>query len=233
MKVPSPALGPIHAIVPVNVFRKSKARLSSILSGRDRAQLTVAMLGDVLSALREVRKIRSVTVVSADKGARKIAMRFGAKFLWEGKRRGLNKGVRLAIRNSERRGASAVLVIHADLPLLTPREIQRFIVESRGYPMALTPSKDGGGTNALLLHPPHVIPPAFGKDSFRRYLSLARQRGVPRRVLRFRGISFDLDEPGDLVELMQHPGRNETGRFLSTLRNRGLKLAERHLAYAS
>jgi len=233
LKVRSPTFGPIHAIVPVNVLRKSKARLSPILSARERAQLTVAMLADVLYALRKVRRIRSVTVVSADKDAGKIAMRFGANFLWEGNRRGLNKGVRLAIRNSERRGASAVLVIHADLPLLTPREIQRFLVKSRGYPMALAPSKDGRGTNALLLHPPQVIAPVFGKDSFRRHLSLSSQRGISRRVLRFRGISFDMDEPRDLVELMQRPGRNETGRFLSSLRNRGLKLAERHLAYVS
>lgn len=230
MKVPSHTFGPIHAIVPVNVLRKSKVRLSPILSARERAQLTVAMLADVLSTLRKVRRIRSVTVVSADKDTRKIAMRFGANFLWEGKRRGLNKGVRLAIRNAERKGAPAVLVIHADLPLLTPREIQRFLVESRGYPIALTPSKDGRGTNALLLHPPEVIPPVFGKNSFRKHLSLAGQRGIPHKILRLRGISFDMDEPRDVLKLMDHPARNETGRFLRTLRNHGPKLADRHFA---
>lgn len=228
MKIRSPHLGSIHAVVPVNVLRKSKARLSRILSGRDREQLTVTMLADVLSALRNVRRIRSVTVVSADKDVRKIALRFGANFLCEGKRRGLNKGVRLAIRNSERRGASAVLVIHADLPLLTSLEIHRFLVESRGYQMALTPSRDGRGTNALLLRPPQVIPPVFGKDSFRRHLWVASRRGISRKVLRLRGISFDMDEPRDLFTLMRHPGRNETGLFLRTLRTHGL--LEKHFA---
>ncbi len=222
MKTRSRSLGSIHAIVPVKVFRKSKFRLSPILSAQDRVQLTIAMLTDVLSALGRVPRIRSVTVVSADKGARKIAMRCGANFLWEGKRRGLNKGVRLAITNSERIGASAVLVMHADLPLITSREIHKFLMESRRYSMAITPSKDGRGTNALFLRPPQAILPVFGKNSFRRHLSSARWKGIPRKVLRFRGISFDVDVPRDLVELMRYPRRNKTGQFLSILRNRDL-----------
>jgi 2-phospho-L-lactate guanylyltransferase len=186
----------------------------------EREQLTVAMLKDVLFVLRRSRQVRSVTVVSADKNARSISRRFGADFLWEGKRRGLNKGLKLAISDSERRGASSVLVIHSDLPLLKPREIDEFLEQSQGYSVSLTPSKDGTGTNALLMRPPRVIRPVFGRDSFRRHLSLAMKRNARSRVLRFRGISFDVDTPRDLIDLMRRPLRNETGRFLRTLRKR-------------
>jgi 2-phospho-L-lactate guanylyltransferase len=186
----------------------------------EREQLTVAMLKDVLSVLRKSRQVGSVTVVSADKNARSISRRFGANFLWEGKRRGLNKGLKLAISNSERRGASSVLVIHSDLPLLKPREIDEFLEQSQGYSVSLTPSKDGTGTNALLMRPPRVIRPVFGRDSFRKHLSLAMKRNARSRVLRFRGISFDVDKPRDLVNLMRRPLRNETGKFLRTLRKR-------------
>jgi len=212
--------GRVHAIVPLNVLRKSKARLSPMLKPVEREQLTVAMLKDVLSVLRKSRQVGSVTVVSADKNARSISRRFGANFLWEGKRRGLNKGLKLAISDSERRGASSVLVIHSDLPLLKPREIDEFLEESQGYSVSLTPSKDGAGTNALLMRPPRVIRPVFGRDSFRRHLSLAMKRNARSRVLRFRGISFDVDKPRDLVNLMRRPLRNETGKFLRTLRKR-------------
>jgi len=212
--------GRVHAIVPLNVLRKSKARLSSMLKPVEREQLTVAMLKDVLSVLRRSRQVGSVTVVSADKNARSISRRFGANFLWEGKRRGLNKGLKLAISNSERRGASSVLVIHSDLPLLKPREIDEFLEQSQGYSVSLTPSKDGTGTNALLMRPPRVIRPVFGRDSFRKHLSLAMKRNARSRVLRFRGISFDVDKPRDLVNLMRRPLRNETGKFLRTLRKR-------------
>ena len=212
--------GRVHAIVPLNVLRKSKARLSPMLKPVEREQLTVAMLKDVLSVLRKSRQVGSVTVVSADKNSRSISRRFGANFLWEGKRRGLNKGLKLAISNSERRGASSVLVIHSDLPLLKPREIDEFLEQSQGYSVSLTPSKDGTGTNALLMRPPRVIRPVFGRDSFRKHLSLAMKRNARSRVLRFRGISFDVDKPRDLVNLMRRPLRNETGKFLRTLRKR-------------
>ncbi len=219
--------GSIHAIVPLNVLKKSKARLSPLLNRTERIELTLAMLADVLSTLRQARSFGSITVVSADKNARRVAKSFGAKFLWEGKRRGLNKGLRMAIRNSERRGARAVLVIHADLPLLTPREIQRFLMQSRNFPIALTPSKDGNGTDALLLRPPQIIGPVFGKNSFRRHLSLATRKHIPCKILRFRGISFDVDEPKDLLRLMNYSMQNQTGRFVKTLRDDTLRSAER------
>ena len=210
----------INAIVPLNVLKKSKARLSPMLKPIEREQLTVAMLKDVLFALRRSKRIRSVTVVSADKNARSICRSFGANFLWEGKRRGLNKGLKLAIGNSERRGASSVLVIHSDLPLLKLREIDEFLEQSQGYSVSLTPSKDGAGTNALFMRPPRVIRPVFGRDSFRRHLTLAMKSNARSRVLRFRGISFDVDKPRDLVDLMRRPLQNETGKVLQTLRKR-------------
>ncbi len=209
----------VHAIVPVNVLSKSKARLSPILSPAGRRELSVAMLRDVLAALRKAKRISRVTVVSADKSVREIATRSGAHFLWEGRRRGLNKGVKLAIRTSERRGALAVLVIHADLPLVKPSEIDGFVKQSHGYSVALIPSKDGSGTNALFMNPPHVIRPVFGHRSFKRHLRLAKQRGLVSKVLKFRGISFDIDKPQDLIQLGRRHSRNFTGRFLSEFKS--------------
>jgi 2-phospho-L-lactate guanylyltransferase len=176
------------------------------------------MLKDVLSALRRAKRIHSVTTVSGDKSVRRICKRLGASFLWEGRRRGLNRGVKLAVRHAQQRGASSVLVIHSDLPLLKPLEVDTFLKRSEGYSVALTPSKDRDGTNALLMSPPQVIRPVFGKDSFRRHLSLAKRRKARSRVLLFNGIGFDLDTPRDLVELMRRPLRNETGRVLRALR---------------
>ncbi len=218
--------GLVYAIVPVNVLRRSKARLSSVLNPAERELLTIAMLEDVLAALRKARRVHSITVVSADRSARGIAKRFGAGFLWEGKRRGLNKGVKLAIRSSERAGAMAVLIIHADLPFLKTVEVDKFLDRSRGYSVALTPSKDGAGTNALLLNPPQAISPVFGKNSFRRHLWLAGQRNAPSTVVRFRGIGFDVDKPRDITMLVRRPPRNETGRFLRRFRNPSCKPAD-------
>jgi len=204
----------VHAIVPVNILKLSKARLRPVLSPAERVQFSVAMLADTLEALRKAKRLDRVTVVSADYAVRKIARSHGAGWLWEGRRRGLNKAVRLAIRESKHNGASAALIMHADIPLITPREIIDFLDHAAGYSVALTPSKDGTGTNALLMHPPGVIRPVFGGDSFPRHLALADGQGLSRRVIRTRGISFDVDEPKDFRQLMHHSMHNETGRFL-------------------
>ncbi len=209
--------GPLHAIVPLNVLKKSKARLSPILRPSERAQLSLEMLRNVLSAVRGSNKIASVTVVSADKGVRTVVQRLGVDFLWEGKRRGLNKALRLAIARSARRGARAVVILHADLPLLTCQEVDRFLSMSRGHDVVLVPSKDGFGTNVLLLKPLEIIRPAFGKDSLRRHLSSAHKKRLRSQVLRIRGLSYDLDKPKDLFRLMREHPRNETARFLRTL----------------
>jgi 2-phospho-L-lactate guanylyltransferase (CobY/MobA/RfbA family) len=81
------------AIVPVNILAKSKARLAPSLNAAARRQLSTAMLTDVLTAVSKVRRVRRIIVVSADKSVRRLARVKGAHFLWEGKRRGLNKGI--------------------------------------------------------------------------------------------------------------------------------------------
>jgi len=212
----------VHAIVPVNVLKVSKARLTPLLNSSERAQLSVAMLEDTLEALRKAKRLDRVTVVSADYAVRKIARSHGASWLWEGRRRGLNKAVRLGIRESKHRGASAALIIHADIPLITPREIVDFLDHAAGCSVALAPSKEGTGTNALLMQPPGVVRPLFGRDSLQKHLALADRQGVSRRVIRTRGISFDVDEPKDLRRLMHRPMRNGTGRFLREMRRRKL-----------
>ena len=218
----------VYAIVPVNVLNVSKARLATPLEASNRSHLTVTMLVDVIRALRKVRKISRITVVSADFSVRNIARRTRVHFLWEGRRRGLNRGVQLALHDALQRGASAALILPADIPLITPREINRFLNFSDGHSISLTPSKDGAGTNALLLRPPGIIRPAFGKNSFRRHLSIARRKGLRPRVVKLRGIALDLDEPSDLELLKRRSMNNETGRFLKSIE--GERFGKRQLA---
>jgi 2-phospho-L-lactate guanylyltransferase len=175
------------------------------------------MLVDVLHTLQKVRRISEITVVSADFAVRRITRPMGVHFLWEGEKRGLNKGVRLAMRDARRRRFSAALVVPSDIPLAEPREIRRFLESSDGYSVAIAPSKDGGGTNALLLRPPGVISPAFGKNSFRNHLTSARRKGFSVRVVKSTGIALDVDEPADLVVLRRLSLKNETGRLLKAM----------------
>jgi 2-phospho-L-lactate guanylyltransferase len=203
----------VHAIVPLKTIKKSKTRLSA-LPPQDRAKLTVAMLNNVLIALKKSRGISDVTVVSADKNASRIAHRHGAEFLSEGRRHGLNRALRLAIRELERKTTGTAMIIHADLPLLTTRDIDKFLSRAKGFQIAIVPCKNGTGTNALLLRPPNAIPLVFGKGSFKTHLSLAKKARFRWKVLKIRGIQFDIDDPRDLRKFTRQDAKGESFRFL-------------------
>jgi 2-phospho-L-lactate guanylyltransferase len=173
------------------------------------------MLRNVLVALGNARGISDVTVVSGDRTVSRMAHRYGAKFLWEGKRSGLNEAVKLAIAKLERRETRAAMIIHADLPLLTSQDIDRFVARSQGCQIAIVPCKNETGTNALLLRPPKAIPPVFGKGSYKMHVSLAKKTGFQWKVLRIRGIQFDVDDLRDLRVMMRNNGHNRDFRFLT------------------
>jgi len=173
------------------------------------------MLTDVLRALGKSRAIRDVTIVSADPKILPIARRYGAKLLWERNRRGLNRALKTGIENVESKGA--VLIIPADLPLLTPRDVNALMASSEKYEVAIAPCKEGTGTNALLMRRPSAIPLSFGRGSFRKHVSAARKENLRYKVVRFEGIQFDVDEPRDLRILMRRPGKSATQCLLKKL----------------
>ena len=178
------------------------------------------MLKDVLRTLRKVRRFEGIIVVTADRSIRRIVKPLRAHFLWEGKRRGLNKGLRLAVQDALAKGSSAVLILPSDIPAITRKDVCRFLKLTDGYPIGITPSNDGRGTNALLLRPPGIIAPAFGKNSFQRHMSKAKRRGLSTKVVKLSSIRTDIDEPRDLARLVRLSLRNETGTYLRALDHR-------------
>jgi len=222
LKITGANRGSIHAIVPVKVLAKSKTRLSRVLQPKERTALTLAMLFDVLAALRGSRMIGSITIVSADRNVLRFGQRLGANSLRETPRRGLNNAIGQVIRKCKLEN-STVLVIHADLPLLTGKEVNTLLREARGCPIAIVPSEDETGTNAMVLNPARVIRPAFGKGSYKRHISIFQREKLQFKVQRIQGFAFDIDEPKDLLELMRHKGRNNTARFLRAMRERDLQ----------
>jgi len=189
----------IHAIVPVKVPTGSKRRLSRRLDANQRASLTITMLINVLSALKRSNSISSVTVVCADRQIQPLVEGRGAAFLWESTRRGLNHALGFAMR--EVPSGSSVLIIHAHLPLLTSNDVDSLVRRAENCSLALVPSKDGTGTNAILMRSPNIIRLAFGIGSFHKHYALAMKKKLALGVVRIHGVGFDVDDEQDLDEL--------------------------------
>lgn len=117
---------------------------------------------------------------------------------------GLNAALSQARRAALLEGADAVLVLHADLPLLTPQAIEDLVAALRGGAGAvIAPDRHRSGTNALLLRPPAALPFLFGRRSFARHVQAAWEHDLPYVVAADPAFATDLDTPEDLAWLRE------------------------------
>ena len=190
--------GGVYAVVPVKDLRGTKSRLAPVLEPTARAGLTLYMMGRVVSRAREAG-VEAVGVVSPDPVVLDEAQRRGATPLVQ-ESRGLNPALEEGRAWATKGGASALLVLPADLPLIAAADVRDVRAEAAGgASVVISPDGARSGTNALLLRPPDALPFLFGPDSFEAHLRAALDRDAGARVCENQHLSFDLDTAGDLA----------------------------------
>ncbi len=204
------------ALVPVKALAWGKTRLSRLLSEGARHAVSRAMLTDVLTCLQKSSSVDKTVVVSSDATLLALAEAFGALAVDEEQPRGLNGAVSLGTNVSIHQGATALLVLLADLPLVEPSDVDLLFRHTKdvGKGVILTPCKEGDGTNALLRVPPLVMPPCFGGPSLVAHQTRARSENIPCRVVEVPHIAFDVDSVDDLQRFVAHPSDTQTYRVL-------------------
>ena len=190
----------VSAVVPVKDLRGTKSRLAPILDPGARAGLTLYMMGRVVRAIREAG-VGDICVVSPDRIVLEEAKRRGATPLVQ-ESRGLNPALEEGRCRALELGATTLLVLPADLPLLDAEDV-RAVLQKVGAGPSVVISPDGArsGTNALLIQPPDLLPFAFGPESFEAHLGVARRRDIRLTVCERPHLAFDLDTAGDLARL--------------------------------
>ena len=191
--------GGVYTVVPVKDLRGTKSRLAPVLDPAARAGLTLYMMGRVVSRALEAG-VDAVGVVSPDPIVLDEALKKGAAALpqesW-----GLNPALEEGRSWATKNGASALLVLPADLPLIEAEDVRDVLAAAAdGSPVVISPDGARSGTNALYLRPPDVLPFLFGPDSFEAHLRAARDRDAEARVCENGHLSFDLDTAGDLAK---------------------------------
>jgi 2-phospho-L-lactate guanylyltransferase len=194
-------------IVPVKRLAAAKSRLSPALTARNRRLLARALLIHTLKTLRGLNGIEGILVVSKDRAVRSIAGKFGAVFVREGECDGLNRALARATDEAVGRGAEAVMVLPADLPLLRARDLVRVLRQARRSPfVVIAPDRGERGTNLLYLSPPGIIKFSFGERSFKKHLQSSRREKIHVSVLRTLAFAQDIDRPEDL-SILRDPFR--------------------------
>lgn len=198
-------------IVPVKDLSMAKERLSSLLSQHQRTELAHAMLEDVLRALKGSRLADRKFIVTLDKKAIEMANAIGIEVIVEAEQNGESASVDYASGLSIDMGATSVLVIPGDAPLITSEDIDFVLDKEKDCPsIVFVPARDEYGTNAILRKPPGAIPSMFGEDSFNKHKNEAEKKNIPYECYENPRIGLDIDRPEDLVELVSQKSDTRT-----------------------
>ena len=188
----------LWAIVPVKPLRRGKSRLSEILSEDERSHLNHYLFTHTIEVLLQVDAISEILVVSRDSNVLTEARERNVRTVTENGTPELNNALRRASLFSNVFSTEGVLIVPADLPMLTPTDVADFIAQRTQPPMiVINPDRRRLGTNMLLLDPADLISFSFGTDSFERHSELARLKGAEVIVHENEHIALDLDVPED------------------------------------
>ena len=160
-----------------------KQRLTP-LGDHARAAVAEAMLADVLAACREVGPTVLATAPA-----------------------GLGAAVADALVSLPN---GPVLVVNADVPAVTPRDLRMLLAAIPPDGLALVAAEDGT-TNALALESPALFRPLYGPRSSLRFRLLA-----PSRTLDLPNLVDDVDTVADLRRLGRRAGRHTQAALAAT-----------------
>jgi 2-phospho-L-lactate guanylyltransferase len=196
----------IVAVVPIRSLRHGKTRLSPVLATEARQTLLRGIADRVVTAAVDSGRIETILVVSPEAETLAWAAGFGPAVVAMPQpehRPGLNGAIDAGRAWALDHGASALVSLFADLPLIAPDDIRGLV--ARTEPVVIGPDRRGEGTNALLLRLAGRGPEfryAFGDGSLTKHLEEARRLRLGAAMHEAPGIAFDLDTPGDWSDFL-------------------------------
>jgi 2-phospho-L-lactate guanylyltransferase len=204
-------LSSLHAIVPLRGASSGKSRLGLALDAEEREVLILGMLAATLDVLQAWPAVAAAHLVTDDQQTLAAVRRArpGLNLVAEPLGGGLNAALRAARDAALEGGATAILILPADLPLLSVAALEALLEgadaavaagEGRAV-VAIAPADARRGTNALLVSPPDLIEPQFGDASLELHLREAGAAEASVQLVIDPALGFDLDTPDDLERL--------------------------------
>jgi 2-phospho-L-lactate guanylyltransferase len=216
------------AILPVKRFSLAKQRLGESVDDSLRINLVRAMVGDVLSALRDCSAVETTIVVTRERSVAAAARYLGATVVEDTAEQVQSAAAELGIARALADGFERVVCVPGDCPALDPGELAALLA-AHDTGVTIVPDRHGSGTNGLVLAPPDAISPSFGPDSRACHERLAREADIDWRVAQPASLLLDIDTGDDLAALRErlageHGGAPRTRAVL------GLSAANGHVA---
>src|SRR5947209_2006447 len=183
----------IVAAIPLKRLSEAKSRLAGHLLDEERTRLVTDLVERTVTVLRTCSTIECVALATPET---QLGERLGVEVLPD--RGSLNRAIEDAQRWATTKGADALLVVPADLPLLNAGDIECLLSSMPPRPsLTIAPTRDGG-TGGLLLCPPDVVSPAYGPQSFTHHRSRGEGAGAALKIVLREGFAAEMDTIEDL-----------------------------------
>lgn len=181
------------AIVPIKASDACKTRLRGSLSDADRRALAARMVRHVVETAGGSVAIDRVAIVGPERHGLDPAI----PLIVDGEA-GLNAALAGAFAVAAARGATRIVVLPGDLPLLTVDDVDRLADAARDG-IGIAPDRAGTGTNGLALAVPSAFRLAFGEASFAAHHAEAGRIGMAARIVRSPTLALDVDDAESLA----------------------------------
>ena len=187
-------------VVPIKAFTSAKTRLSDRLDPDQRACLAQAAADRVLRAVADCPLVElRLAVVDTDLAAR-MALHRNFEVLQRPDLLGQSAAVSAGFSAAIKRGATNILTVSADIPLVRPKDIDE-ILRPRPPVLVMVSDREGLGTNAMRLDPAIDLHFHFGPDSLAMHKREAAALRLPVKVIDNRRVRLDIDTPDDIDAL--------------------------------
>jgi 2-phospho-L-lactate/phosphoenolpyruvate guanylyltransferase len=181
------------ALIAIKERARCKTRLADVLSPPERIDLVRSMLTAVLAAAGNAQTVHQVIVISPERDTVPAEIPVLADT-----GESLNTALMQAHTMVREFGCHEIVVLPADLPLITSAEIDELVRAGHAGGFAMATDAAGIGTNALCLMSTQPFRFQFGPDSRRLHLQEAQRLGSSPQVVHLAGLEFDVDSSADL-----------------------------------
>ncbi|MFN0121047.1 MAG: 2-phospho-L-lactate guanylyltransferase [Blastocatellia bacterium] len=207
-----------YLLIPVKDLTRAKQRLASLMSQPERTTLARLMMENTFAQVAAARGADGVAIVTNYPPATALAEFHGFEVITETEQISESASVDYGSQILLSRGATAVLRLPLDLPLLESTDIELLLSHIRPEPSAvIVPSREGTGTNAIARTPPDLFPSHFGPGSLAKHRAEADRLGIPCELLTLPRIAVDIDDPADLTYLLARNGPGPIIEYLHEL----------------
>lgn len=184
-------------LIPVKALTDAKSRLADYLTDKEREKLVLEMLRHVLQTVKSANADLNPILVSSDKKICVLAASLQVKTFPE-----IVSGHNEALTKAAEQVDPSIplLTLSADLPLITLHNIEKMVTLGQSQEVVLAPSKEGTGTNALLLRKPLLLPYVFGINSLKKFISEAKKEKLSYALYQDPSIAFDVDTIKDIQD---------------------------------